>query len=103
MPLLHRLHVDVWIVAAEAVGSLIIVGYCVAAVLALLYRRGITAARLLVAEGAITGLGYKLAGTLLRTLLLLSWRQILMFAAILALRTLLKRFFVWEQGRLART
>jgi uncharacterized membrane protein len=103
MPLLYRLHVDVLIVAVEAVGSLIIVGYCAAAVLTLARRRGITVARLLVAEGAIAGLSFKLAGALLRTLLLLSWRQILMFAAILALRTVLKRFFVWEQGRLART
>jgi hypothetical protein len=103
MPLLQNMHVEVWIVTAEAIGSLIIVRYCVAALLALIRRRGITAARLLVAEGAITGLGYKLAGTLLRTLLLLSWRQILMFAAIFVLRTILKRVFVWEQGRLART
>lgn len=83
-------------------GALIIVAYCAAALLTLLRARtaGIVRARLLVAQGVLTGLGFKLAGTLLKTLLLVSWRQILVFAAIFALRTLLKRLFVWEQTRL---
>jgi uncharacterized membrane protein len=93
---------DVWVVVIEMVGSLIIVGYCAAALATLIRSRGrgICAARLLIADGVITGLGFKLAGTLLKTVLLVSWHQILMFAAILALRTVLKRLFAWEQQHL---
>ncbi len=83
-------------------GSVIIVAYCLAALLTLLRLRavGIVSARLLVAQGVLTGLSFELAGTLLKTLLLVSWRQILIFTAIFALRTLLKRLFVWEQTHL---
>lgn len=93
---------DVWVVAIEMVGSLIIVGYCAAALATLIRSRGrgIRSARLLIADGVITGLGFKLAGTLLKTILLVSWHQILMFTAIFALRTVLKRLFAWEQRRL---
>jgi hypothetical protein len=58
-------------------------------------------ARLLVAQGAITALSFTVAGTLLATLALRSWRQIFVFAAIFAFRTVLKRVFVWEQGHLS--
>ena len=93
---------DAWVVIIEMVGSLIIVGYCAAALATLIRSRGrgIRAARLLIADGVISGLGYKLAGTLLKTVLLVSWHQILMFAAIFALRTVLKRLFAWERERL---
>lgn len=60
----------------------------------------LTAARLLIAEGVLTALNFKVAATLLKTLELHTWPQIGMFAAIFALRTLLKRFFIWERDRL---
>ncbi len=102
MPTLHFLHVAIWASLIEMGGSLIIVAYCLAALLMLLRSRavGIVSARLLIAQGVLTGLNFKLAGTLLKTLLLVSWRQILIFTAIFALRTLLKRLFIWEQTHL---
>lgn len=102
MPALHLLHIDIWASIIEMGGSAIIVAYCLAALLTLLRSRavGIVSARLLIAQGVLTGLNFKLAGTLLKMLLLISWRQILIFAAIFALRTLLKRLFIWEQTHL---
>ena len=55
---------------------------------------------LLVADGIVAALGYKTAATLLKTLELQTWNAILMFAAVLALRTVVKRVLVWEKGRL---
>ena len=57
-------------------------------------------ARVLVAEGAVFGLSFKLAGTLLKTLELHNWEQILLFDTVLVLRTALKRLFTWEKQRL---
>jgi hypothetical protein len=48
----------------------------------------------------IGGLGIMTAATLLRTIGLRTWHQILMFTLILFLRILLKRLFVWEKQRL---
>ncbi len=84
----------------EFIGALLISGYVLAALVTLLRTKNILAARLLVADGAIAGLGFKLAGTLLKTIELHTWQQILMFAAIFALRTVLKRLFIWERARL---
>ncbi len=66
----------------------------------LLRFRNIVAARLLVADGAIAGLNFKLARTLLKTIKLHTWQQILMFVAIFVLRIMLKRLFMWERERL---
>jgi hypothetical protein len=55
---------------------------------------------LLVAEGVIGGLGVMTAATLLRTIGLRTWRQILMFTLILSLRILLKKLFVWEKQQI---
>jgi uncharacterized membrane protein len=100
MSLLDILNYTIWIVVIEFIGALIIVGYVVAALVSLFRTRNIVQARLLVAEGAITGLSFKLAGTLLKTIELHTWEQILLFVAIFALRTILKRLFTWEQSRL---
>ena len=51
-------------------------------------------------RGVIGGLGVMTAATLLRTIGLRTWHQILMFALILSLRILLKKLFVWEKRRL---
>lgn len=82
----------------ELVGSLLIAGYCVAAMVALVRRRDRRAVQFLVAEGALTGLSFKLGATLLKTMLLVSWSQVGIFACVLALRTLLKRVFAAERS-----
>ncbi|GLV59915.1 hypothetical protein KDH_67390 [Dictyobacter sp. S3.2.2.5] len=91
-----------WATLIEFAGALLIIAYILASLFVLLRTRDITRARLVVADGVITGLSFKLAGTLLKTIDLRSWQQILMFAVIFALRTLLKRFFTWERARLQR-
>ena len=90
-------------VAIEFIGALIIVGYILAALVTLVRTGSIVQARLIAADGAITGLSFKLAGTLLKTLLIHTWSQILIFVIIFALRTILKRLFIWEKARLAAT
>jgi uncharacterized membrane protein len=82
--------------------ALLVAAYAVAALNALLRGGGISRARLLVAEGAVLGLSVKVAAALLKTLEIRSWDQILMFAAIFALRTVLKQLFVWEKAHVCR-
>src|SRR2546421_4457891 len=94
------LNFTLWAESIEFIGALLIVGYIVAAIISLLRSGSIIRARLIVADGVITGLSFKLAGTLLKTIELHTWQQILMFSAIFALRTFLKRFFIWEHTRL---
>lgn len=94
------LNFTLWATIIEFIGALLIILYLLAAILALLSGKSVTEARLIVADGIITGLSFKLAGTLLKTIELHTWQQILMFAAIFALRTVLKRAFVWERTRL---
>ncbi len=91
---------SIWIAIIEFVGALIIVGYILVAIVSLFRHKNIARARLIVADGVITGLSFKLAGTLLKTIELHTWQQILMFLAILVLRIVLKRLFTWEQERL---
>jgi uncharacterized membrane protein len=85
-------------------GSLLVVGGCVRGLWAIARslgsREGLLQARLLIADGAIAALGFKTAATLLKSLELQTWNAILAFAAILALRTLVKRVLVWEERRL---
>ncbi len=102
MPGPDLLGAGAWIPVIEVVGALIIAGYAAAALVALLRREGIDRARLLIADGVIMGLSFKLAATLLKTILLQSWSDILMFAAILAIRTVLKQLFAWEKAELER-
>ena len=85
----------------EMAGSLYLLGYVLAAFLALLRgppQERLDHARLLIADGVIVSR----AGTLLKILEVQTWNQIGLFAAMLALRTLLKRFFTWERGQLTR-
>jgi uncharacterized membrane protein len=88
-------------VLIEAAGSVLLVGFVLAACGALLRGGGPERARLLVAEGAILALSFKTGATLLKTLDLPSWDRIAAFAAVLALRTALKRTFAAEQAALA--
>lgn len=84
----------------ELAGALGIVACCAAALWAALRGQGPERARLLVIEGALWGLGFKTAATLLKTVELRDWHGILAFTAVLALRTVLKRVMAWEEGRL---
>lgn len=86
--------------AIEAAGSLLLVGYVVAAVFALVTRQGLECCRLLLADGAVFALGFKTGASLLKTLELNSWHQIGAFLAVLTLRTVLKRVFVAEKAAL---
>jgi uncharacterized membrane protein len=96
------LSIPTWAALIEFGGALIIVGYVAAALLALLRRRGIEYARLLVSDGVLWGLSFKVAASLLKTIELHSWQQIATFAVIFALRTVVKRAFTWERSRLVR-
>ena len=81
----------------DLVAAVVIAGYVAAAMVKLARGCGVDEARLLVAEGAVLGLSFKVAATLLKTLELHTWDQILMFAAIFAMRTVLKQLFLWER------
>ncbi len=89
--------------AIEAAGSVLLLGYVGAALLALARQRGLEHCRLLLADGAVFSLGFKTAASLLKTLELNTWHQIGAFVAVLALRTVLKRAFAVEKTSLARS
>jgi uncharacterized membrane protein len=89
-----------WASIIEFVGALLISGYMLAALVMLVRTQNIIIARLLVADGVLAGLSFKVAGTLLKTNSLHTWQQILMFVAILVLRTILGHLFTWERTRL---
>ena len=84
----------------EAAGALGIAGWCMAAVVSLVLHHSPNRAQALVIEGSLWGLGLKTAASLLKTLIVHDWNGILAFATILALRTVLKRLFTWEQQRI---
>jgi uncharacterized membrane protein len=81
----------------DLVAAMVVAGYVAVAMVKLARGGGVDEARLIVAEGAVLGLSFKVAATLLKTLELHTWNQILMFAAILAMRTILKQLFLWER------
>ena len=82
-------------------GALVIVAHALAAlVLLALCRRTIEEARLILVEGALSGLGFKLSATLLKTIVLQTPRQIAAFAAVLALRTFIKVVLNRDRRRL---
>ena len=87
--------------AIEAAGSVLLVGYVLAALFALARQHGLERCRLLLADGAVFSLGFKTAASLLKTLELNTWHQIGAFAAVLTLRTILKRTFAAEKASLA--
>ena len=84
----------------QLLAAVVIVIHLAAAVVALGRSRSIPRARLTAADGVITGLGLITAATLLRTIELRTWSQIVLFTVILTLRTLLKRLFAWERNRI---
>ena len=100
MPPPDPLGVVSWLPVIEMIGALVIFGFVLAAAISILRRRPIVSARLLVADGVILGLSFKLSATLLRTIELRTWKQLGLFAAILAIRLFIKRLFLWERSRL---
>src|SRR6266849_11045447 len=89
-----------WGLTLQLASAFVITGFVAATLVTLSLGRGVLQARLRVAEGVIGGLGVMTAATLLRTIGLRTWHQILMFTLILFLRILLKKLFVWEKQRL---
>jgi hypothetical protein len=89
-----------WGLALQLASAVVITGFVAVALISLSLGGGVIRARLLVAEGVIGGLSVLTAATLLRTIGLRTWHQILMFTLILFLRILLKKLFVWEKQRL---
>lgn len=91
-----------WATIIEFLGALLITGYIGAALITLLVKKDVRQARLLVTNGVIYALSFKVAGSLLKTIELRTWQQILIFAAIFTLRMVLKRVFTWELMELNR-
>ncbi len=87
------------IILIQFVSTIIISGSVVGAIVALVRGPRATAlrqARQRVAEGVMLGLSLVVAATLLKTITIHSFAQLGLFAAIIALRTILKRIFTWE-------
>jgi hypothetical protein len=81
-------------------GTLVVAGYATVALLGLISGRASTeATKRLVAQGALSGLSWKLSATLLKTIELQSLDQIGAAFAILGLRHLIKFALDVEQKR----
>jgi uncharacterized membrane protein len=89
-------NVRLWAAVIETAAGMVLAGYSAAAFGTLLMRRSTDRARKIIADGALTALGFILCATLLKTLLLSSWQQIGIFASVLSLRTVMKRIFAAE-------
>ncbi len=94
-----------WIAAGgsiiEAMAA-VVIAYHVLWALSAALKRDSDAARLYIARGVLTALGFSLAGTLLKTIALQTWPQIRIFAFVFVLRTSLKRVFLWEEQAIRR-
>lgn len=90
------------VLAIEFAGSLWVARGVVDALVALARGRSLEAARVALTDAAIAGLSLKAAASLLRTLEVRTWDQILAFAAILALRTALKHVLASDRARAVR-
>jgi uncharacterized membrane protein len=86
------------VLGIEILGSLVII-FAVMQAWSFSIKRQCERARILVAEGAVNGLSFKLGAALLKTLYLHTWTQIGMLFTIVALRTLMKMLFIWQQNR----
>ncbi len=91
---------DLLIAVIELAGAFLIIGYCVAALVQLVRTGNPARVRLLVIEGALWGLSLKTSASLLKTIEIHTWDQIGAFAAILTLRTILRRVMTWEEHHL---
>ena len=92
-----------WGLALQLASAFVVTGFVAVALVSLSLGRSVLRARPLVAEGVIGGLGVMTAATLLRTIGLRTWHQILMFTlSNFFRRILLKKLFVWEKERLSQ-
>lgn len=93
----------VFLGAAIDLLTAVVVAFHVGWALWLIVRQGgADAARAVVADGVIAGLGFGVAGSLLKTIALQDWPHIRTFAFVFVFRTLLKRVFQREQKIVAR-
>jgi uncharacterized membrane protein len=81
-------------------GSAVVIAFFVIKALLASARRDSDRARLLMADGVILALGFSVAGALLKTIGAGTWRQIGIFAFVLAFRTGMKRVFAEERRML---
>ena len=81
----------------ELLAACVIAYHVVWALAAIVRRHGSDVARIRIAQGVLTALGFSVAGTLLKTIALQTWPQIRLFTFVFVLRTLLKRVFLWEE------
>ena len=102
MPLAEWLGFRTWVAVVELAAGVVIAGYGATALVTLVRTRDVDRARLVMADGVVTGLGVLVVAALLKMIILETWSDIGLFAVILSLRTLLRRLFDWEKGRLAR-
>jgi uncharacterized membrane protein len=102
MSLAEWLGFRAWVVVIDLAAAVVITGYAAAAVIRLVRTRDVNRARLVMADGVVSGLGVLVVATLLTTIVLQTWSDIGLFAVIFGLRTLLRRLFDWEKERLTR-
>jgi uncharacterized membrane protein len=86
--------------AIEFVGALTILAYALLAFSAILAREGVSRAKMIIAEGALAGLSFKVAASLLKLLKLSSWNSIGLFAVIFCLRSFIKFELNWQRRRI---
>ena len=84
----------------QLLAVVVIAAHLATALVAVVWTGSVPLGRLRAADGVIAGLGLLTAATLLKTIELRTWTQIALFAVVLSLRTILKRLFVWERGRI---
>lgn len=104
-PTLHHVaqalfDVTLWSALIQFAGALLIMRSVVLGTWLLLRTGDTGRVRLLVADGVLWVLSFTLAATLLNSVLVHTWLQILTFAVIVAFRFLLRRLFAWERARL---
>lgn len=87
----------------DMLGAGVILAYALLALRSLFQAKTfrVEHAQHLLSEGILNALGFKLAATLLKTILLTNWNALLMFMAIFLIRTVLKFFFRWQEVQLA--
>lgn len=82
------------ILSIEILGSAVIVGYCAAGFVVFLMGRDRLRTQMIVANGTLLGMNFKLVGALLKTIELQTWNQLAVFVVIFALKTIVKQVFL---------
>ena len=95
-----RICLTTFAASIEFGGAVIVTVAVFRALVGLMMGSTIDRARLIMIAGSLSALGYKSAATLLKAIELGSWRGIGSFAAIFALRTIIKQMLTGERSRL---